>query len=166
MAQNPFGVTVSPLDYGDQYAPSTKTAHGLTIMANNTVVGRINSWQPMSHSRTGVFVREINKDTWGLPVDYVPGMSNDTTIAMARAEVWGEELEVALGETAEYANLCDQTRPFKLYEYLYKGSSLYRVWVYLGVWFQEKQIDAITPDGDGVYRTSPTVAYVSKKRLK
>jgi hypothetical protein len=166
MAVNPFGVQVKPIDYGDEFAPTTKTAHGLSIVCNNQTVGRINSWSPTSYSRTGVFIREINKDTWGLPIDYVPGMQNDTTIAMARAEVWSEEIEVAFGEDAEYANLCDQTKPFKLYEYLYRGATLYRVWVYLGVWFQEKNVDAITPDGDGVYRVSPTVAYVSKKRLK
>lgn len=167
-ATNAFSVQTQGIDYTDASAPTTMTYHGTSIVVKGAIVGRITSWQPSgAYTREGVHVYELNKNTWGRPVDYVPGKSTGFTIAFVRAEVWGQETEVALGLVKAgdvFSDLSDQVRPFVVQEYLFKGQSVYRVWQYSGCWFQDRNQEAQTSDGDGVMRTNATLAYVSRIR--
>jgi len=174
-ATNPFGVEVDPLglDAGSPGSPTgvTKTYHGATIIVDSVggrrVVGRITSWQPTAYSREGVHVYELSHKTWGRPVDYVPGKATGFTIALVRTEVWFDELEIALGltqGTGVFRDLMDQVVPFSVKEELYRGDSgLYRTWIYEGCWFQEKNSDAYSADGDARITVNATLAYVSRK---
>jgi hypothetical protein len=166
-AANPFGVNVKPLDFTVADAPTTKTYHGASIVVNGNIVGRIQSWQASgAYTRSGTHVYEVSHVTWGHPVDYVPGRVEGFTIAVTRVEVWNQELEIALGYGAVFDNLMDQDRPFEVLEYLFRGQSLYRVWKYSGCWFQDKNEDAQTADGDGIFRVTATVAYVNRVRVQ
>ena len=152
-------------DYTKPNAPTTMSYHGGTIVAGNNIIGRINSWQPSgAYTREGVFVYELNTTTWGLPVDYIPGKATGFNITYTRSEVWGQELELALGYGAVWANLTDQTYPFAANEYLFKGNSPYRVWLYSGCWFTEKNPDSWTNEGDGVYKINCGMVFVSRVR--
>ncbi len=146
-------------------APTSKLYHGLEISMDNRVVGRIRSWNPNAYSRGGNHVYELNRHSFGRPVDYVPSVAEGFTIAMARTEIWGEELEVAIGQVSSgniWDDLTSQTRPFTIDERIYRGTTPYRHWKYTGCWFKEKNEEAVDAQGDGIYVVSCTIAYIQR----
>jgi len=162
---NAFGIDVKPLDFTVPDAPTTKTYHGASIVVNSNIVGRITSWQPSgAYTRDVAHVYELSHVTWGRPVDIVPGRSTGYTIALTRVEVWFQELELTLGYPAVWNDLSDQDRPFTVFEYLFRGPTLYRVWRYAGCWFQDRNEDAQTSDGDGIFKCNATLMYVQRTR--
>jgi hypothetical protein len=140
------------------------TYHGISIVVEGNVVGRITSFARTPYTRAGTHLYELNHATFGKPVDYVPGQATGFTITATRVEVWRQELEVALGFGSVWNDLTDQTRPFRVQEFLYRGTIPYRVWTYLGCWFQDRNEDAFTPEGDAIIRANATIAYVSRIR--
>lgn len=165
-ASNPTGVSVRPLDFEATYAPTAKMYHGTSIVVENNIIGRVQSWQPAAYTREGAHVYELNNTTFGRPVDYVPGRSTGYTVAMTRLEVWGQELELALFNNAVsvFDDLSDQTRPFTSLEYLYRGQSIYRIWQYLACWLQDRNEDAFSAEGDGRIMATANFAYVRRFR--
>lgn len=164
-ATNPHGVTVQPLNFDAPGAPTIKTYHGLSIVVNGAVVGRIQSWQPQMYSRGGVHVYELNNNTYGRPVDYVPGKANNFTASVSRMEVWHEEFEIALGFPVVWNDLVDQNTPFTVQEYLFRGSAVYRVWSYFGCWFTDRNEGGFEAGGDSPQITaSGSIAFVSRIR--
>lgn len=164
---NAFGVSVKPLDYSHAHAPATKTYHGASIVVNGNIVGRIKSFQAAgAYTREGSHVYEVSHVTWGVPVDHVPGRSTGFNMSITRTEVWFEELEIAFGFPAVFNNLCDQTRPFTVYEYLFRGTALYRVWQYSGCWFTDKNPNSIEAEGDGKEEVTAQINYVSRIRIQ
>jgi hypothetical protein len=164
-AQNSAGVKTQALDHANPYAPTTMSYHGGSIVVNGKIVGRITDWQPAgAYNREGSHVYELNNNTWGLPVDYVPGRATGFNITFTRNEVWTQELELALGYSAVWENLTDQTFPFTGQEYLFRGATVYRVWTYYGCWFTEKNPTAWGAQEDGIIKASCNMAYISRKR--
>lgn len=164
-----FGKQIQKLDSFAPDAPTAKTYHGLTIQVQNRVIGRIKSWQPTAYSREGAHVYELNVDSFGRPVDYVPGIATGFTIAFTRVELWTEELEVVFGLTSTsqvWDDLTDQTRPFTIDEFLFRGTSLYRQWQYRGCWFQDRNEDAADAQGDAIYTVNATVAYIQRVMIQ
>jgi hypothetical protein len=160
---NAFGVQAQSLDFTDPGAPTTMMYSGTAIVVNNNIVGRIQSWHPDgAYNREGEHVYELSKVTVGLPVDYVPGRATGFTVSYTRTEVWGQELELTLGFSNAFATLVDQTRPFTVQEYLYKGTDIYRCWQYSGCWLKSKNPEAFAADGNYIYRVSGQLAYVSR----
>lgn len=165
-----YGITnVKTFDYSStDTSLTTKVYHGVSIVSSNGIVGRIQSWQPDAYTREGVHLYELSHVHFGRPVEYVPGKTTGFTIAVARAEVWGAEMELAFGSTMDlYEDLTDQNMPFMVQEFWFQGSNgkQNQVWTYQGCWFQNKNMDAITSDGDGITRISATLAYVSRQKL-
>ncbi len=164
-ATNAFGINTRPLDFTVADAPTTKTYHGASIVVDGNIVGRVTSWNPSgAYTRDVAHVYELSHVTWGRPVDIVPGRSTGYSIAMTRVEVWGQELELTLGYGQVWDDLADQDRPFTIYEYLFRGDTLYRVWRYAGCWFSDRNEDAQTADGDGIFRANATLMYVQRTR--
>jgi len=164
-----FGKAVQKMDSFAADAPTAKTYHGLTIQVNNRVIGRIKTWQPTAYSREGSHVYELNVDSFGRPVDYVPGIATGFTLAFTRVELWTEEIEVALGLTSAstvWDDLTDQTRPFTIDEFLFRGTTLYRHWQYRGCWFQDRNEDAADSQGDAIYTVNATVAYIQRVMIQ
>lgn len=165
-----YGVKeVTQFDYTAEDFLTTKTYHGVSIVAgdesNRVVIGRIQNWQPDSYTREGVHLYELAATSWGRPVEYVPGKATGFTIAVTRAEVWNGEMERAFTNDSGqdlYDDLIDQNRPFQVKEFWIRGENVYNIWTYRGCWFNNKNPEAITSDGDGVTRISATLAYVSK----
>lgn len=159
---------ISQFDYDAEEFLTTKTYHGVSIVAGATddakdIIGRIQSWQPDSYTREGVHLYELSDKFWGRPVEYVPGKATGYTIAVTRAEVWGFEMErVFAGATDLFDDLIDQNFSFSIKEFWIRGASTYNIWTYRGCWFQSKNYDALTSDGDGITRINGTIAYVSK----
>ncbi len=165
------------LDYEDApdgTVPATKTYHGIAIHAGPglDVVGKINSWQPNTFTRSGVWIKELNVRSFGRPVDYVPGVVDAYTITASRAEVWGEEFEKAVGLVGrgsgnEWIDLIDQHRAFTCTETWYRGKTgQYSKFKYLGCWFQDLNFEsAFSIDGDVVVRRSATINFVRKWRV-
>ncbi len=163
-ATNAAGVRVNPVDFAQANTPTTQMYHGGTIVVNDKIIGRINAWQAAgAYNRDGAHVYEVNKETWGLPVDYVPGRATGFNITFTRNEVWDQELELALGYGAVWKDLTDQTFPFTAIEMLFKGSALYRSWSYFGCWFTEKNPVEWSSEGDGIHSVSCNMAYISRK---
>ena len=165
-----YGIkNVKQLDYKNNpdSALTTKTYHGVSIVASNGVVGRIQSWQPDAYTREGVHLYELSHFQWGRPVEYVPGRATGFTIAVTRAEVWTSEMEKAFGYSALFEDLTDQNRPFDVQEFWFQGNATgsSQIWTYTGCWFQNRNIDALTSDGDGITRVSATLAYVSRQGI-
>ena len=165
---NNFNVKdVSPLDYSQEDFLTTKVYHGVSISAgNNMIIGRIQSWQPDSYTRDGIHLYELADLSFGRPVEYIPGKATGFTIAVTRAEVWDHELEKSLGFEDLFEDLIDQNRPFSVQEFWSRGAEVKQVWEYRGCWFQNKNMDAITSDGDGITKISATLAYVSRRLTK
>ena len=157
---------VTPLDYTAEDPLTTKVYHGVSIVVGTgAIVGRIQSWQPDAYTREGVHLYELADKSWGRPVEYVPGKATGFTISVTRAEVWDAEMEKAIGFSTLFSDLIDQNRPFKIKEFWIRGNSSIspQIWEYRGCWFQNKNIDAITSDGDGITRVTATLAYVSHR---
>jgi hypothetical protein len=162
---NNFAVKdVKPFEYKGDDAMTTKTYHGVSIVAGlsgSTIIGRVQSWQPDAYTREGVHLYELADRSWGRPVEYIPGKSTGFTIAVTRAEVWDGEMEKAFGFKTAFNDLIDQNRPFTIREFWLKGSTTYHIWTYRGCWFTSKNYDALTSDGDGITKISGTIAYTS-----
>jgi len=162
MATNDFGVT-TPSTVLD----TTKTYHGMAIMLEGgDVIGRIQDWNATFGARAGVHLYEVNRNTAGRPIDYVPGIESGRSIAVTRVEVWNDELEVALkAATSEMIDLADQTSPFEVIESLYQGStSPYRSWTYRGCWLASKSLESFTAEGDFKYTSSAEINYVIRTK--
>jgi hypothetical protein len=165
-SSNIYNVTRQPLDYTKSNT-TIQTYHGGSIVVNDKVVGRITNWQSNgAYTREGSHCYELNGNTWGLPVDYVPGRATGFNITFTRNEVWSMELELALGYGAVWNSLTDQTYPFNAQEYLFRGATPYRVWTYSGCWFTEKNPTEWSAEGDGKISVSCAMAYVSRKKVK
>jgi hypothetical protein len=168
-SSNNFNVdNVAPLNYAQGENLTTKVYHGVSITAGSfnagTIIGRIQSWQPDSYTREGVHLYELADLSWGRPVEYVPGKATGFTVAVTRAEVWDAEMEKAFGFGFLFNDLVDQSFPFQMREFWIQGDKgTKQIWEYRGCWFQNKNIDAITSDGDGITRISATIAYVSRR---
>lgn len=163
-ASNPHGVRVRPLDFDAPGAPTIKTYHGISIIVNGRVVGRIGSWAPQMYTRVGKLVYELNHLTFGRPVDYVPGINSSYTITTEHTEVWNQEFELALGYPAVWADLIDQNRPFSVQEYLFRGPAVYRVWLYSGCWMTARNEDPYSAEGTAIVSAKGTIAFVSRTR--
>jgi len=116
------------------------------------------------YARDGAHVYELSHLTFGRPVDYVPSVNRNYNISVSRVEVWSQEFEIALGYPAVWADLIDQNRPFALQEYLFRGSTVYRVWLYSGCWFTNRNEDPFDREGDAIFKVSGEVAFVSRTR--
>ena len=167
-AKNSFGVNRQAIDENNAEAPTVQMYHGGSIVVNGNVVGRITAWQPAgAYNREGAHIYELNQKTWGLPVDYVPGRVTGFNITWTRNEVWGQELERTLGYAPNvWNNLTDQTFPFQAKECLFRGSTAYRVWLYKGCWFTEKNPVEWSAEGDGIMNVSCNMAYVSRTKVQ
>jgi hypothetical protein len=154
------------LDFNAEGATTTKVYHGLAIVVNSSIIGRITSFNPSgSFTRDLVHQYELNPKTFGHPVDIVPGKATGFNVSLARAEVWGQELEKVFGFTDVFSSLCDQTRPFKILEVLHKGNEVYSQYEYRGCWFSSKNLDEMGVDGDGIIKISAEIMYVNRVRL-
>lgn len=162
-ATNGFGVSTSSLDYTNADDLQSMSWHGASIVVNNNIVGRIQSWHPDgAYNRDGEHVYELSRLTIGKPIDYVPGKATGFTVSFARTEIWDQELEKALGFNNVFSDLTDQTRPFTVQEFLYRGQQIYRVFEYRGCWLKAKNPEAWTSDGNYIHRVTGQLAYVSR----
>lgn len=164
-ATNAHQVTVKPLDFNDEHAPTIQTYHGLSIAYKDKIIGRIVSWNPQVYQRDANHAYELNHKTAGRPIDIVPGPSRGYTISATRNEMWDNEIEVAMGDEL-YDDLADQTSPKVVDEYLFKGNALYRCWRYTGCWFTERNVEGFQADGDYMVRISANLMYVSRRRVQ
>lgn len=163
-ASNPHGVRVRPLDFDAPGAPTIKTYHGISIIVNGRIVGRIGAWNPKMYSRKGKLIYELNHLTFGRPVDYVPSINSGYSISTKHTEVWNQEFELALGYSTVWSDLMDQNRPFSVQEYLFRGPSVYRVWLYSGCWLSERNEADFSPEGDAIVQANGTIDFVSRTR--
>lgn len=162
-ATNPFGVQVQPIDHTQPGAPTVQLYHGGSVVVNGNIVGRIDEWHPAgAYNRDGAHVYEVHHNTWGAPVDYVPGRVTGFNITWTRGEVWEQELELTLGYGSLWKDLTDQTFPFESREFLFRGINLYRTWSYSGCWFTEKNPVAWSSEGDGRIKVNCNMAYVRR----
>jgi len=165
---NPYQVSVAPLDFYDgDFAKVTKSYHGISILNNaGSEVGRISDWSYNVFTRDVFHVRELGRFSFGRYVDAVPGPSTASySITVTRAELWGNEFELAMGETQAYEDLVDQVAPFRLVEVLYRGNSEYEQHEYVGCWWREKNIQGYTADGNAVVQVNGEIAFVNRSRL-
>lgn len=156
-----------PIDYSSPFAPTTQSYHGFSIQVDGVTIGRITEWTPLQMSRPATLVRELNAATYGQPVDIVPGVEENFTLAFGRAEVWGEEIELAFGAATDpYALLVNQNRPFSIDEVFARGASIYRRFRYLGCWFTSKNTSQFTAEGgDSIVKVDGEIMFVNRIRI-
>lgn len=145
---------------------SSMTYHGLNVLVNGSVIGRIQSWNPASRTRTVTHKWELSKDNFGRPVDLIPSKAEGYSITIGRIEVWEAELEIACGYATVWTDLIDQNYPFVFTEQIYHGDTLYRSWDYPACWFTDFGLDAASSDGDGAYLLNATVNHLPRTRTK
>lgn len=161
---NPHAVAVQPLDFSQfEGTNHTQVYHGSTIKINNKVVGRIRSFNADgAFQRTITPVYELNKTTWGRPVENIPGQNTGYTLTITRAEVWDAEFERTIFDFV-FHDLGDQTFPFTIEEFLWKGSEIYYIITYSGCWFNTKNIETFEAGGEGIIVVNAGITYVSRK---
>lgn len=163
-ATNPYGVRTRPINFNAPGAPTAKTYHGLSIVVNGKIIGRIQSWNPQMYSRDGSHIWELNHLTFGRPVDYVPSVNRNYSVSCSRVEVWNQEFEIALGFAAVFADLIDQDKPFTIQEFLFRGTQVYRTWQYLGCWFADRNEAEFGAEGDAKVISNANINFVSRIR--
>lgn len=165
-ASNPFNVAVPVIDFTHKHAPTSQTYHGVAIMVNGSIIGRIQNWQVTGvYTRTNTYIRELNYQTFGRFVDIVPGVVGEYKATAGRVEVWGEEFEKACGYTKVFEDMLDQTFPFSITEMWRKGNKPYRISNYHGCWFDQKEHDSWTADGTAQVMLNVSLSFVSKSIL-
>lgn len=148
-AGNQFNQQVEPLDQTAPGFPAAKTYHGIAMVVNGKVLGRIQSWQnDNAYTRGGNHIFELNNRTFGRPVDYVPGIAEGYTVTASVAELWGSEIEIQTGANERYIDLVSQVRAFTTQEFWLRGAEPYEVWTYLGCWLTNAN-DASNYTADG-----------------
>ena len=163
-AGNKFNQQVAPLDYTVPRPISSKTYHGITLVTNGNVLGRIQSWDNSgAYTREAVHVYELNNRTYGRPVDVVPGRGTGYTIAGKIAELWGSEIEFQTGSTSRYIDLVSQVRPFESQEFWFRGADPYEVWTYLGCWLTDRNEEGYTAEGNARVMANFNFIYVSRQ---
>jgi hypothetical protein len=167
-AGNPYNVVAPSLEYASNPdAVTSKTYHGITLSVGGKVLGRVQSWNTTgAYTREGNHVYELNNQTWGLPVDYVPSRATGFNIAATVAELWGSEIEVQLGMKSsgdQIWNLIHQTRSFTADEFWFRGVDLYRIWRYRGCWLTDRNETDYRADGDARVIANFNFNYVSRQ---
>jgi len=166
-ARNNYNVMTNPLDYTDQYAPYAMTLHGLSLVSNGYLIGRITSWNPGENTRENVLVRELSHVTFGRPIDIAPGSSQGYTVTGTSGELWDGELEKRLmgdPDLIVFNDLMDQIKAFTVYEHWFKGVVPYRTWGYYGCWYNSKGNEPFTVDGETRVVSNFGFTYVSKRQ--
>ena len=163
-ASNPFNVVVPTLDFSHPQAPTTQSCHGISIMANNQIVGRIEDWTVAGvYTRNLMAVRELNYRTFGRVIDIVPGINQEYTATASRFEVWFDEAEKAFGFAKVFTDLLDQTFPFAVKEVWLRGKTPYRISDYFGCWMAGKELTGMNATGDAIIKSNMTIHFVSKQ---
>lgn len=156
------------------YVPETKIYHQVTICVgtsasstnanSQTPIGRLQTFQPDGLTRSITPKYELGNGSWGRPVDNVPGRSEGYTINATRVELWNNELEIALGYGDVFSDLMDMRWSVDLYEMLYKGTSLYRCWRYVGCWMSSLAGVEYSADGDGIVTATAAFTYLYRQK--
>ena len=172
---NNYGVQVKPLDFSHERSPMSKVYHGLTIVAQNNIVGRLTSWNPSLYKRDVQHQFELSYITWGRPVDIVPGKMNGAyTITATSLEMWDKEIDRRLtGEsTVIFNDLQDQVYPLEIHEHWFKGGAsgswtTYRHWGYFGVWLTDMDPESYSADASdgGRVQANANMTFVSRQLL-
>lgn len=169
---NQYGISALQLDFEGHkgYVPETKIWHGLSIAVgsgnNQRQVGRLQTWTPDAMTRTVTQKYELSAETFGVPIDSIPGRAEGFTLSTSRVELWGNELELALGYPDVFSTLMDMRWAVDLYEYLYKGKELYRLWKYPVCWMNNLQEIDKGADGDGIITATANFTYLPRIKLK
>ena len=162
-AANAYGQVTEPLDYTDKHAPTSKTYHGITLVVNGNVLGRVQTWNNNgAYTREAAHVYELNNRTFGRPVDIVPGVASGYSITAQLAELWGSELEIQTGSATRYIDLISQTKPFQAQEFWFRGTEAYEVWSYLGCWMTDANENEYSAQQDARVLRNFTFSYVSR----
>lgn len=165
-ASNPYGSFADPIKFSNQFAPTSKTYHGITIEVGGNVLGRVQSWNVAgAYNRQGNHVYEMANLRWGKPVDYVPGIAEGFNIDATVAELWEKEIEIQLGlGLAQFDDLIQQTFPFTAKEFWFRGNlGQYRVWTYQGCWLTNANEEGFTADGNARVMRNFSFNYVSRQ---
>lgn len=162
-ASNPHGQITEPLDYTDVYAPTAKTYHGITLVVNGNVLGRIQNWVASgAYTRMATHVFELNNRQYGRPVDLVPGKGDGYTVTASVAELWGAELEIQTGASSRYIDLVSQVVPFVAQEFWFRGADIYETWTYTGCWMTDANEQEHSVDGDSRVMRNFQFSYVGR----
>ena len=166
---SPYGTASTQVpspDYSKDGMYSSKTYHGLNIIVNGNIIGRIQSWAPGARTKTLTHKWELSANAFGRPVDLIPSKADGYTISISRIEVWEQELERVCGYGAVWLDLMDQNYPFVFSEQLIKNTELYRSWDYPSCWFSSYTEQGPTTDGDGAYVVDGEVMHMPRIKTK
>lgn len=172
LSRNRLNISSPQLNYKDypNYVPDLMTYSGLTIAVGGSdgsykAIGRIQSFARDAMTRTLTQKKELNRDTFGRPIETVPGVADGYTMTIERLEIWEMEFEIALGYPFVFADLMDQRWSVDLFEYRYKGDTLYRLWKYPNCWISSLSDGQPSADGDGIYSASASLTYLPRVRI-
>lgn len=172
LARSKFGITSPQLDYEGHagYVPESMVYSGLTIAVgaqdgSPQAIGRIQSFQRDASTRQMTMKWELNKDTFGRPVDIIPGKADGYSMSIERIEIWEQEFEIALGYPFVFSDLMDMRWSVDLYEYRYRGNELYRLWKYPNCWINSLSDGQPSSEGDGAYTASASLNFLPRIRI-
>lgn len=140
----------------------TRTSHSISIEANGTTIGLIQTWSPtMSKAVTPIY--ELNIETSGIPYENIPGNLQNLTIQVARYDVWTKRMEQAFG-TPDIYMLSNQKSPFSVQERWVLPDGSLENWSYDGCWF-ESIGRSFRSDDQRLVMVNATLRYLRRTRL-
>lgn len=145
-------------------APDTKVYTAFGVEVDGVRIGRITDWTNPPRTREFALQKELNPDTFGLPVDGVPGgVADGFDIQFNRTEVWAQEIEKAFGAQDIYTFLTEQNLPITVEHFIRRGRREYSRTQYLGCYWGNISEDAFSAEGNGIITVSATLNFVSKR---
>jgi len=161
-------VEVGSLDYQNDDSLVSKTYHKFVLMVNNRPIGRVSNFTPPPDTRKTKAVRELGTTSFGRVLEQVPSTNDDGDykIVVKRTEVWGSELETALGFTTRFVDLIDQKRSFSVLSQLWKGDTIYETWTYSNCWITSRSWEEYTAEGEAVILLNAEFVFTSKTLIQ
>jgi hypothetical protein len=142
---------------------SIRTSHAISIRANGTTIGQIQTWAP-TQSRTITPAYELRSETSGEVTENVPGNITGLTIQVSRYDLFASKMETVWGTSKALWMLSSQLNPLEVEEKWRNPDGTVEKFLYEGSWFSQLGRN-MQAQGDRIVLVNATLAYVRCRPL-
>jgi len=142
---------------------SIRTSHAISIRANGTTIGQIQTWAP-NQSRTITPAYELRSETSGEVTENVPGNITGLTIQVSRYDLFSSKMETVWGTSKALWMLSSQLNPLEVEEKWRNPDGSVEKFLYEGSWFSQLGRN-MQAQGDRIVLVNATMAYVRCRPL-
>jgi len=140
-----------------------RTSHAISIMADKTVIGQIQTWAP-NQSRTITPTYQLDPKSSGTVFENVPGNITGLTIQVARYDLFAKKMEEVWGTVRVLWMLSDQLNPLSITEKWTRYDGASEAYEYEGCYFSQLGRN-MQAQGDRIVMVNATLNYVKVRLL-